>query len=327
MTSTPKATEAVSLAKVNLNVPRICFGLAPLGNMPDTYGYGVSEEEAHATVNAIFDSGFGFLDTSRNYGLGVSEQRIGDVIRARGGLPKGVIISSKLDRDFKDNHFDAKRARQSLEQSLKALGVDRIQMLHLHDPEWASSLDGIVGKNGALAELFKMKEEGLCDAVGLAAGRTDIMMPMLKDWDFDVLITHNRFTLANHHAEPMIDLAVSRKIAVLNAAPYASGVLAKGSANAPRVAYQLASGEMLKPFERIEAVCAKYTIPPGAAALQFSMRDSRVASTIVGVSKPQRIQQTLDWASFPISDAAWAELMALPFDTFDPEATRDYKLG
>lgn len=327
MTATPKPAEKVKLDRVDLKINRICFGLAPLGSMPDTYGYGVDIEQAHATVRAIFDSGIGFLDTSRNYGLGRSEERVGDVVRERGGLPKGVVISSKLDRDFETNRFDAARARRSLEESLKALGVDRIQLLHLHDPEWAASLDDIVGPKGAIAELFRMKDEGLADAVGLAAGRTDIMIPLLKDWDFDALITHNRFTLANRHAEEMMDLAVKRNIAVLNAAPYAGGVLAKGSVNQPRYAYQLATAAMLKPIERIEEICARYGIPPGAAALQFSMRDPRVASTIVGISKPERIAQTLEWANYPVSDAAWAELLALPYETGDPEATRQYVLG
>jgi D-threo-aldose 1-dehydrogenase len=327
MTTTPKPADKVKLDRADLMINRICFGLAPLGSMPDTYGYGVDAEQAYATVRAIFDSGIGFLDTSRNYGMGRSEERVGHVIRERGGVPPGVVISSKLDRDFDTNRFDAARARRSLEESLKALNVDRIHLLHLHDPEWAASLDDIVGPKGAIAELFRMKDEGLVDAIGLAAGRTDIMIPLLKDWDFDALITHNRFTLANRHAEEMMDLAVKRKIAVLNAAPYAGGVLAKGTVNQPRYAYQLASAEMLKPIERIEQICARHGMPPGAAALQFSMRDPRVASTIVGVSKPERIAQTLEWASHPISEQAWEELLALPYETSDPEATRAYVLG
>ena len=327
MQQTPRATDRVTLERAGLSFNRICFGLAPLGSLPATYGYGVSTEDAHATVRAIFDSGIGFLDTSRNYGLGRSEERVGDVVRERGGVPPGFVISSKLDRDFKTHHFDAARARRSLEESLKALGVDKIQLLHLHDPEWAASLDDITKPNGVIAELFRMKEEGLADAVGLAAGRVDIMMPMLEAWDFDALMTHNRFTLANRNAEPMIDLAVKRKIAVLNAAPYAGGVLAKGSVAQPRVAYQMASAETLKPIERIEQICARHGIPPGAAALQFSMRDPRIASTVVGISKPERIAQTLAWASHPISEEAWAELLALPYDTADPEATRVHTLG
>ena len=83
--------------------------------------------------------------------------------------------------------------------------------------------------DGALAELIRIRDEGLADAVGLAAGRIDVMMPLLRDWDFDVLITHNRWTLVNRNAGPMLALAAERGIAVMNAAPYASGALAKGA--------------------------------------------------------------------------------------------------
>src|SRR5215213_4501490 len=221
--------ETVSLGRTDLRVSRICFGTSSLGNMPGTYGYGVDDERAKETVRTIFAGPVNILDTSRNYGFGRSEERIGAVIRERGGLPEGFVISTKLDRDPETNRFDAAQARRSLEDSLAALGLERIDLLHLHDPEHAASAAEATGGDGALGELFRMKEEGLARAVGLAAGPVDIMMPLLRDWDFDALITHNRFTLANRNADAMIDLARSRGIAVLNAAPYASGVLAKGS--------------------------------------------------------------------------------------------------
>jgi D-threo-aldose 1-dehydrogenase len=314
------------LGRTNLMAAPICFGTSGIGDMPDTYGYGVDEERAKATIRAIFDSPVNFLDTSRIYGMGRSEERIGAVIRER-GLPPGFVISTKLDRDPETNRFDAAQARRSLEQSLKALGVERIDVLHLHDPEHARSLEEATSREGALGELFRIKEEGLATAVGLAAGKVSVMMPLLREWDFDAMITHNRFTLANRNAEEMMDLAHAKGIAVLNAAPYASGVLAKGVNEYPRYVYQDASPEALDPIRKIEEICARYGVPPGAAALQFSMRDPRVTSTIVGVTKPERIQQTLEWASFPIPDALWAELRAAPYSTDDPEATRDYRLG
>jgi D-threo-aldose 1-dehydrogenase len=319
--------EKVPLGRSGISVTRLCFGLAPLGSMPDTYGYDVAAEQARETVRAIFDSPVNCLDTSRNYGFGRSEERIGEVIRERGGLPPGFVISSKLDRDMKTGLFDGARARRSLEESLKALNIGHIELLHVHDPEHASSLSDVTGPNGALAALFRMKQEGLAAAVGLAAGRVDIMMPLLRDWDFDALITHNRFTLANRNAEEMIDYAEERGIAVLNAAPYAGGVLAKGSASHARYVYQEASPRMLEPIARIEQVCARHGIPPGAAALQFSLRDARIASTICGISRPERVQQTLEWARFAIPQAAWDELAALPFATDDPEASRVYRPG
>ena len=308
-----------------LEVPAVCFGTSSLGDMPNTYGYSVDEERARETVRAIFDGPASFLDTSRNYGAGRSEQRVGDVIAERGGLPDGVIISTKLDRDMDNRRFDASRARRSLEESLKALNLDRVDLLHVHDPEYVADLDEVTRKDGALAELFKMKEEGLCAAVGLAAGRTDIMIPILKDWDFDALITHNRFTLVNRHAGSMMDLAVERNISVLNAAPYAGGVFAKGSSKHARYVYQEANSEMLAPVRKIEETCAKHGVAPGALALQFSMRDQRVASTICGVSKPERVQQTLDWANQPIAGEVWQEIEAFPYSTDDPEAARVYE--
>jgi D-threo-aldose 1-dehydrogenase len=317
----------MAASRLKFTVPKICFGTSSLSSMPDTYGYEVSPERAHETVRAIFDSSINFLDTSRLYGFGRSEARIGDVIRERGGLPKGFILSTKLDRDPQTNKFDAGEARRSLEESLKALNLDRVHLLHLHDPEHARSLSEVTGPDGALPALLKMKEAGLCDAIGLAAGTLEVMMPLLKDWEFDALITHNRFTLVNRNATPMIDFAAGKGIAVLNAAPYAGGVLAKGSDSFKRYVYQEATDAVLSPVKRVEAVCAKHGVPPGAAALQFSMRDSRIASTICGVSKPERVKETIAWAEWKIPQALWDELQSLPFAMDDPEATRQYSAG
>jgi D-threo-aldose 1-dehydrogenase len=315
------------IGNTGLEVTPLCFGTSALGDMPDTYGYAVDEARALATLDAIFDGPVNFLDTSRNYGLGRSEERIGRAIRDRGGLPEGFVLSTKLDRDMETGRFDADRARRSLEESLTALNVDRIPLLHLHDPEHARDLGEITGKGGALDELFRMKEEGLAQAVGLAMGRIDVRFPILRDWPFDALISHNRFTLLNRSADEMFDHADANGIAILNAAPYAGGVLAKGSARMPRVTYQEADDAALEPVRRIEAVCARHDLAPGAAALAFSMRDPRITSTIVGVSKPERVAETLAWAAAAIPDAAMAELVALPAATDDPEAARVYRPG
>ena len=283
----PVATPIIKtkLGRTNLETTNICFGTSGLGDMPETYGYSVTEDRAKATVRAVFSGPANFFDTSRIYGMGRSEQRLGAVIRELGGLPKGFVVSTKLDRDFKTDRFDAAQARRSLEESLRALGLDRIKLLHFHDPERCASLGEATRRDGPIAELFKMKEEGLTQAVGLAAGDVDVMMPLLKDWPFDAMITHNRFTLINRNAEPMIDFAVAKGIAVLNAAPFGGGLLAKG-AQFGRYAYTEASDRTLAPVRQIEAICARHGIPLGAAALQFSLRDKRIASTICGVTRP-----------------------------------------
>jgi D-threo-aldose 1-dehydrogenase len=308
-----------------LHIPRICFGTGPLASMPESYGYGVSEAQAKAALRALISGPVRFLDTSRNYGAGRAETWTGEVLRELGGAPRDLIISTKLDRDPATNRFDGARARRSLEESLTALGVSRVGILHLHDPEYAADLSEVTRRGGAIDELFRMKGEGLAQAVGLAAGRVDVMMPLLRDYDFDAMITHSRFSLLNRNAEEMIDFAHGKGIAVLNAAPYSSGVLAKGPASGARHAYQDLSPSIRTQVERIEGVCVGHGIAMGAAALQFSMRDPRIASTIVGISRPESITKTLEWAEAAIPDAAWAELMALPASREDPEATRDYQ--
>jgi D-threo-aldose 1-dehydrogenase len=307
--------ERIELGHTGLKVSRICFGAGRLlGNAPDDRGL--------KTARAILAGPANFLDTSRNYCEGRSEEVVGRAIRELGGLPEGFVISTKLDRDPVTRRFDAARARRSLEESLKTLGLERFEVLHLHDPEHVADLAEVTGPEGAVAELFKMKEEGLARAVGLAAGDVEVMMPILREWPFDVLLTHNRFTLVNRNAEEMIDLARARGTAILNAAPYNGGVLAKGAAAYPRFAYQDAGAEKLEPIKRIEAVCGKHGIPPGAAALQFSLRDERITSTVCGVSSPERIAETIEWAEWPIPEEAWAELMALPAAVDNPEADR-----
>lgn len=316
-----------TIKDTGIEITEICFGTSGLGDMPDTYGYEVSEARARETLDAIFEGPVNFLDTSNNYGMGRSEVRIGDAIRARGGLPEGFVLSTKLDRDMETGRFDADRARRSLEESLEKLGLDHVHVLHLHDPEHSRDLDEITRTGGALDELFKMKEEGLAKAVGLAMGKLDMMFPILKSLPFDALISHNRYTLLNRSADEMFDYAKGQGMAILNAAPYAGGVLAKGSAVMPRITYSPADDEALEPVRRIEALCAEHGVAPGAAALQFSMRDPRVSSTICGVSKPERVTQTLEWATADLPQALWDALADLPFDTSDPEANREYKPG
>ncbi len=319
--------EKKRIAKTDLMVPSLCFGTSGLGNMPDTYGYEVDENRARKTLNAIFDGPINFLDTSNNYGFGRSEKRIGNVLRERGGLPNGFVISTKVDRDMENGIFDANRTRRSVEESLTRLGLEKVQILHLHDPEHARDLHEITCKGGALDELFKIKEEGLAEAVGLAMGRLDVMESILWDWPFDALMNHNRWNIINKSADSVFTKAHERGIAILNAAPYASGILAKGSAVMPRIAYQDATTKSLEPVRALEEICSRYHVPIGALALQFSVRDPRITSTVAGVTKPSRVQQTLDWVNIELPESLWTELENLPFSWEDPEANREYKPG
>src|SRR5262249_27742826 len=125
------------LGRTGLQVPPLCIGCAPLGNMPDTFGYGVGEEQALATVRAIFDGPITFADTAAAYGDGESERRIGLVLRERGGqVPPRFVLATKADRNLTTGTFDSEQVRRSIERSLRLLGMDRLPLVYLHDPEY-----------------------------------------------------------------------------------------------------------------------------------------------------------------------------------------------
>ena len=259
--------------------------------------------------------------------MGESEKRIGRAIKENGGWPKDFLLSTKLDRNMDTLVLDKNRARESLEESLKTLNVDSVDVLFLHDPEYAKDITDITKKDGAMDELFKIKNEGLAKAVGVAMGKVDIMFPLLKDWDFDVVINHNRYTLINREANKMYDYASSKNIAIFNAAPYAGGVLAKGPDNFKKVTYQDATEEKLAPVREFQKVCKKHNVELGAAALQFSLRDKRITSTICGVTSVESIEKNLAWANALISDEFWDEISKLPFSINDPESERVFTPG
>ena len=228
---------------------------------------------------------------------------------------------------MKTQKFDATRARKSIEESLDALKVDSIGLLHLHDPEHCRDITEITSPHGSLTELFKMKEEGLAQTVGLAMGKTDLMLEIIKDWPFDAIINHNRFTILNRNADELYNYAYTNNISIINAAPYASGVLAKGTERSRLIAYSEATDQELEPVKELEKICHKYNIPLPAAALQFSLNDKRISSTLVGVTKPKRVSDTIELSKFIIPNEAWEEINQLPYTTHDVEAAREYKPG
>ena len=310
-----------------IKVSEICFGTSALGNMPDTYGYEVNPSIAEETILAILNGPSNFIDTSRNYGMGRSEKLIGNVFKSLGGKPNDIILATKIDRDTATNILDRDATLKSFEQSIKALATEKIDILHLHDPEHCKDLNDITCKGGALDTLFQLKEEGSVTLVGLAMGKVEMMYDLIQEWPFDVMINHNRFTLLNRQADKLFNLAKKKGIKIFNAAPFCGGILAKGTKETNRLVYQEVSEKKLKPVFDLEKICLKYNIPLGAAALQFSMKDPRISSTIVGITKKSRIDQIVEWSNFEISEDAWTEILSLPFSINDPEASSNYKLG
>jgi D-threo-aldose 1-dehydrogenase len=293
-----------------LPVSSICIGCAPLGDMPETFKYSVPEALALETLRAVFQSPFNFLDSAASYGDGESERRIGLVLSEMGGLPPGVVLATKADRDLHTGDFSGDQMQRSVERSLRLLGLDKIQMLYLHDPEH-TTFKAAMAMNGPVEALRRLQEQGVIEHLGVAGGPIDLMIQFVETSLFEAVITHNRYTLIDRSAEPLLEAAAARGLGVSNAAPYGSGILAKGPDAYPRYMYGQASPEQIDGVRRIQDVSQRQGVPLAAAALQFSLRDARVHSTIVGMSKPQRVAETEALAAHPIPDELWAEIEAV----------------
>ena len=155
--------------------------------------------------------------------------------------------------------------RRSVERSLqRLLGMDRLPLVYLHDPEHAS-YEEIMSPGGAVEVLANLKQEGVIEHLGVTGGPVDLMIRYVETGIFEAAITHNRYTLINRTAEPLLN----------------------------------------------------------RAALQFSIKDPRVVSTMVGLSRPERVEQTLELAAHPVPDELWSPLEALvPEEQHDPEVSR-----
>ena len=295
------------LGTTGLEVSPLCIGCSSLGNMPEVFGYSVPEEQALTTIQALFDGPLNFFDTAASYGDGESERRLGLVLRARGGLPSGMVLATKADRDLRTGDFSGDQMRRSIERSLRLLGLEQIQLLYLHDPEHIS-FSQAMDPGGPVEILKRCQEEGLVCHLGIAGGPIDVLTTYVKTGLFEVAISHNRYTLLNTEADTFWDTCQQAGVAAINAAPYGSGILAKGPLAYPRYMYAEATPAFLELAGQIERICLSYNVPLAAVALQFSLRDARICSTIVGMSRPERLAETLALVTQPIPNELWDEI-------------------
>jgi D-threo-aldose 1-dehydrogenase len=299
------------LGATGLTVSTICFGTSPLAGMPRLYGYDVDEPRAVATVRAVLGSPITFLDTSNGYGEhGEAERRVGLALEQAGGLPEGVVLATKVDPDPRTGDFSADRVRASLEESLERLGLDKVALLHLHDPERISFEEG-VAPGGPLEGLVDLRDRGLADHLGVAGGPVGLLQQYLDTGEFEVVLSHNRYTLLDRSAEALFERAAAAGVGAINAAPYGGGMLAKGPATQAKYAYGQRDDRIRAAAEAMQLACLRYGVQLAAAALQFSMRSTTIASTVVGLSSPERVAQTIEAAESTVPDELWDELERL----------------
>jgi D-threo-aldose 1-dehydrogenase len=288
----------------SLRVTPVSVGTSFLGNPPGPDG--TPAEAADALARAIFAGPFAMIDTSNNYAQGRSEAVLGAAIR-RDGLPAGKAIVTKVDADPDTGALDRDRVWRSFEESVARLGVDRLPLLHLHDP-YTIEVKEAFAPGGAVQGLTELREQGLAGALGIAAGPVSLMRRYAESGAFDVLLTHNRYTLVDRRGEELIGLAAERGMGVFNAAPFGGGILA---GRGETYAYTQAGPGLLAWVTRARELCERWEIPLPAVALRFSLRHPGIASTIVGVGRPERLTQLRELQATTIPEEFWPELAAL----------------
>lgn len=267
-----------------------------------------SSEEADAVAGAIalLESPHTLIDTSNNYGDGRSEEVLGLAIARRGGDSARRIVT-KVDRHPETGVFDRDRVLRSYEESLARLGVERVGLLHLHDPYTVSFAEA-EAPGGAIEAMVELRDSGAVDAIGIAAGPVPMVRRYVDTDQFDAVLVHNRYTLVDRSAEPLFANARRRGMLVFNAAPYGSGLLAAGATEGARYHYGPAGPDLLAWTRQAEQVCANAGVTLTAAALHFSLRGAFVDSTIVGVTNARRLAQLDALLATEIPAEVWREL-------------------
>lgn len=322
------------IGRTSLEVSVLGFGGNALGNL---YAE-VDEGEARRAVRTAHQTGVSYFDTAPMYGHGLSERRVGDALRA---LPRdGFVLSTKVGRLLKpygrvppprpsvkeggiftgelpflptfDFGYDA--TMRSFEDSLQRLGLNRVDVLLIHDcDEWsqgaryAEALRTV--ERGALKALEKLKAEGTIGAFGAGVNQVEACERLMDLGPFDVFMLAGRYTLLEQGGlETFLPRCLREGVSVIAAAPYNSGILATGAVPDARYNYVPAPPEVLQRVARIEAVARAHGVALAAAALQFVLGHPAVVSVIPGGRTPAEVEQNARWASAPIPAAFWTQL-------------------
>lgn len=305
-----------------LELTEIGLGAAQLGNLHRV----TTEDEVVETVDTAWDGGIRYFDTAPHYGVGLSERRLGERLRDR---PRDeFVISTKVgrllvpspqtahERDPQGFDVPADPMRvwdfsrdgilRSVEASLARTGLDRLDILYLHDPDdhfEQASTEGI----GALIEL---REQGVVRAVGAGMNHADPLAELIRRADVDVVMCAGRFTLLDDSAAAeLLPLARERGVGIVAAGVFNSGLLSTARPPADALFdYAPAPAELLARAHAIADVCERHGVSLPQAAVAYVLREPAVVSVVLGARGRGQVEQNLARAQTPVPDAVWHEL-------------------
>ena len=321
--------ERRQVGNTELFIGTLGFGCAPLGNLYRP----VTDKDAAQTLSAAWHAGFRYYDTAPHYGQGLSERRTGDMLRSLKG--KDYILSTKVGRLLKtagyteerhcyqssmpfDIHYDYSYdgVMRSFEDSIQRLGLDRIDILYMHDI--GKVTHGSVNEHyfkiamdGGYRAMSELRSQGLVSAIGLGVNEYQVCEEALEYGDWDCFLLAGRYTfLEQESLETFLPKCIERHCSIIVGGPYNSGIMASGvkGGNTPFYDYGQAPADVINRVECIENICLDFGVTLAAAALQFPLAHPAVVSVIPGLGRSKRIMQTLSLFNEHIPIEFWAKL-------------------
>jgi D-threo-aldose 1-dehydrogenase len=307
-----------------LDLGRLGYGAAAVGNLYRA----VDDESARRLLDAAWDAGVRYYDTAPHYGLGLSERRLGEMLRSR--PREEFVLSTKVGRllvpdpegagrrddDLFEVPADHRRVwdfsesgiRRSLEESLRRLGLDAVDVLYLHDVE--RSGDARQAIDSGVAALARMRDEGLVRAIGIGSSDLGAIEHAVRTDAVDLVMLPGRYTLLEAPAQDVVlPLCEEKGVGIVNVAVFNSGLLAtpEPSASSP-YEYRQAPADKLRRAQELARACREVGVELPTAALQFSARHPAVVSVVVGADTPEQIRQNAERMSAPVPDELWQVL-------------------
>ncbi|HEX6347049.1 aldo/keto reductase [Umezawaea sp.] len=306
---------------MKVSLSRLGFGAAPIGNLYRE----VSDDQAHAAVDAAWDSGVRYFDTAPHYGLGLSERRLGEALAGR---PRSeYVVSTKVGRllepfdgggdDLAEGFavpatsrrvwdFSADGVRRSLESSLERLGTDHVDVVYLHDPDdhWEQA-----SREGVPA-LVELREQGVVGAIGVGMNQWRMPARFIRETDVDVVMLAGRYTLLEQTALPeFLPLCLERGVPVVAAGVFNSGLLSRPSVpDGAKYDYADAPAEVLDRARRIAAVCDGHGVALPRVAIRFALGHPAVASVVIGARTAEQMRSNAASFAAPIPAELWTSL-------------------
>jgi D-threo-aldose 1-dehydrogenase len=284
----------------------------------------IGEAAAHKAIAAAWDAGIRAFDTAPHYGAGSSEDRLGRFLRSR---PRSeYTVSTKVGRLLYDDpwaadgvagfygaskrsrrrDYSAAGVRRSLEDSLTRLGLDRVDLLLIHDPD--DHQDEAIA--AAVPELDRMRAEGVVSGIGVGVNDVDVALRFVREAPIDHVMIAGRYTLLDRRAEAeLLPECARRGIRVLIAGVLNSGILADPRRQGT-FDYRPAHRQIVERAVAMDATCAKYGVPLRAAALQFPRRNGSIGATVIGAGTDKEVDDTVAMLNTAVPEALWDELHA-----------------